>query len=317
MNWLKRSKRKGFTLVEVLVAFAVLAIVSGALLQSFVVSAKNNRRAYDLDKAHALCDRAAELFKAYPYPEDLKNAFSGPDFSEQPSPAAYILTESFLDASGKGDMLFTKYYDSEWRELLSSEEGIAAYRLKARVTAEEASEAVNTIYYPVTAGTMALSPSSTANSIELRLSLSGGNPYSCVYELSGDGGTSSGTCAINGYKIAGMLLPIGLELNWTVLEGIDPTNRTVTFYVDNTATQGGKELEAAIYVFGAVDGDGKSPNMELTAERGVSSLTVVGETSVASRLYCNRFAVSVTKLEAGGESEMFSGSAEKTFSRVS
>lgn len=40
--------------IEVLVSFVVLAIVGGALLQTFVSSTKINRRAYDTDKASAL-----------------------------------------------------------------------------------------------------------------------------------------------------------------------------------------------------------------------------------------------------------------------
>ncbi|NLT57966.1 MAG: prepilin-type N-terminal cleavage/methylation domain-containing protein [Clostridiales bacterium] len=61
-----KNAQKGFTLVEVVVSFAVLAIVSGALLQMFVVSASVNRRAYDTDKASALAVQIQELFKQNP-----------------------------------------------------------------------------------------------------------------------------------------------------------------------------------------------------------------------------------------------------------
>ena len=55
--------QKGFTLIEVLVSFAVLAIVGGALMQTFVVSTKINRRAYDTDKASALVVHVQDSFK--------------------------------------------------------------------------------------------------------------------------------------------------------------------------------------------------------------------------------------------------------------
>jgi prepilin-type N-terminal cleavage/methylation domain-containing protein len=57
------KSNKGFTLIEVLVAFVVLVLISAALLQTFVVSAKLNRRAYDIDKATALAVRIQEVFR--------------------------------------------------------------------------------------------------------------------------------------------------------------------------------------------------------------------------------------------------------------
>jgi len=39
---MRLNNNKGFTLIEVVVAFAVLAIVSGSLLQMFVTSTKVN-----------------------------------------------------------------------------------------------------------------------------------------------------------------------------------------------------------------------------------------------------------------------------------
>lgn len=76
-----KNAQKGFTLVEVVISFAVLAVVSGALLQMFVVSTNVNRRAYDTDKANALAVRIQEAFKQNPAlvdPDDLtalKTAF--------------------------------------------------------------------------------------------------------------------------------------------------------------------------------------------------------------------------------------------------
>ena len=61
-----KNGQKGFTLIEVAVAFAVLALVSGTLLQMFIVSAKVNHQAYEIDKANALAVKIQEVFKENP-----------------------------------------------------------------------------------------------------------------------------------------------------------------------------------------------------------------------------------------------------------
>ncbi|MCL2059575.1 MAG: prepilin-type N-terminal cleavage/methylation domain-containing protein [Oscillospiraceae bacterium] len=74
----------GFTIIELMVAFTILAIISGSLFQMFFVSSRNNARAVDMDMANSLAITAVELFKA--------------------------------DPELGGDR-FVKYYDSRWREL--------------------------------------------------------------------------------------------------------------------------------------------------------------------------------------------------------
>ncbi|MEI7884575.1 MAG: prepilin-type N-terminal cleavage/methylation domain-containing protein [Clostridia bacterium] len=61
-----KNGQKGFTLIEVAIAFAVLALVSGTLLQMFIVSAKVNHQAYEIDKANALAVKIQEVFKENP-----------------------------------------------------------------------------------------------------------------------------------------------------------------------------------------------------------------------------------------------------------
>jgi len=63
---MKGNQNKGFTLVEVVVSFAVLAIISGTLLQIFVTSGIVNQKTYELDKANALATQLLERFKAKP-----------------------------------------------------------------------------------------------------------------------------------------------------------------------------------------------------------------------------------------------------------
>jgi len=58
------NKDKGFTLVEVIVALAVITIISGPLLQMFVTSSYTNRNAQLMDVANVVAVQLAEDFKA-------------------------------------------------------------------------------------------------------------------------------------------------------------------------------------------------------------------------------------------------------------
>lgn len=60
----KIKGNKGFTLIEIIVALAILALLSGSLLQSFVLSAQMNSKADDIDKANMLATSIVENFKA-------------------------------------------------------------------------------------------------------------------------------------------------------------------------------------------------------------------------------------------------------------
>ncbi|NLK87549.1 MAG: type II secretion system protein [Clostridiaceae bacterium] len=60
------KKTEGFSLIEVLIAIAILSIVSVTLLRSFTVSARTNRIANEMDAANALCIETAELIKSDP-----------------------------------------------------------------------------------------------------------------------------------------------------------------------------------------------------------------------------------------------------------
>lgn len=63
---MKMRRQSGFTLVEVVVSFAVLAIISGTLMQIFVTSGIVNQKTYETDKANALSTQILERFKATP-----------------------------------------------------------------------------------------------------------------------------------------------------------------------------------------------------------------------------------------------------------
>ena len=58
--------QKGFTLLEVMVGIAIIAIVSGPLLQMFITSNRVGRRSYDIDKANTLAVATVETIKQNP-----------------------------------------------------------------------------------------------------------------------------------------------------------------------------------------------------------------------------------------------------------
>jgi prepilin-type N-terminal cleavage/methylation domain-containing protein len=73
----KIRKPEGFTLIEVIVAIAILSIISVALMQMFAVSARSNGKTYAMDKANALCTETAEHFKADPgFPGAAESGFN-------------------------------------------------------------------------------------------------------------------------------------------------------------------------------------------------------------------------------------------------
>lgn len=63
---MRLGSRKGSTLMEVLTAIAIVAIISGPLLYLFVTSARIGRHSYDLDKASTLSVDLIEKIKANP-----------------------------------------------------------------------------------------------------------------------------------------------------------------------------------------------------------------------------------------------------------
>jgi len=113
---MRLNNNKGFTLIEVVVAFAVLAIVSGSLLQMFVTSTKVNQRSYSKDKANILAVKLLEEFKATP--EDADVAL----FHE--------LSGATRTVSGSA-IIYSKYLGLDWS---SSDAASYAYMLEVQTT---------------------------------------------------------------------------------------------------------------------------------------------------------------------------------------
>jgi prepilin-type N-terminal cleavage/methylation domain-containing protein len=99
------AQDSGFTVIEMLIAFTILAIVSGSLFQIFYISAQNNAKAAELDAANSLAITAAELLKT----------------GKNPDESDMFATSSGAVAGGAwrspdGDR-YIKFYDGGWREI--------------------------------------------------------------------------------------------------------------------------------------------------------------------------------------------------------
>ena len=115
------NKDDGFTLVEVVVAIAVVAIVSTSIFQMFVTSSYANRKAKVMDMANIVAVRLAEEFKADPVNYD----------------------------SG------LRYYGGEGQSLEDDTTG-AAIKVESQVQVPNASQSYNVGYYPDFVGTLDL-----------------------------------------------------------------------------------------------------------------------------------------------------------------
>ena len=58
-----RVGERGFTLIEVMVSLAIISILSMVLFRVFIVAAKIDKSAYDIDKANATAINVVEKMK--------------------------------------------------------------------------------------------------------------------------------------------------------------------------------------------------------------------------------------------------------------
>ncbi len=114
---MKKRNRGGFSLVEVILSIAVLALLSGFILQFFITSSRLNERSSQVDQATVLAASAVENFKA----------------QETPALAAEGELAQATVTAGSGGWEATQYYDQDWRPLAPGAGG-ETFRLCATVT---------------------------------------------------------------------------------------------------------------------------------------------------------------------------------------
>lgn len=101
----KPLKEKGFTLIEMIVAVALLAVAGTAVASLFMNAQVNNMKARDLDQSTARCSAWIEQIKASP------EVWINGEPSSQ---------DSLLIKNGQGS--YIAFYDKEWQPILDEKE---------------------------------------------------------------------------------------------------------------------------------------------------------------------------------------------------
>ncbi len=130
---------KGFTLIEILVAFVVLIIVSVSLMQAFAVSARLNRRAYDTDKATALATKIQEVFRRD------SSRFRGGSVAYLEANVEEMAGCTSALSSGGTENCITQYLNKNW--LPAASESERSYEVRAVIAYSSSGTAENS-YYP-------------------------------------------------------------------------------------------------------------------------------------------------------------------------
>jgi len=107
---MKKQQNKGFTLVEVLVAILVLAIITVPLLHSFITASRTNAKAKQVLKSTTLAQNVMEEVKAYSL-EDIARQFNKNGYTSDVSLVS-LATAGFYEAIANGD---------EYEEVLTSD----------------------------------------------------------------------------------------------------------------------------------------------------------------------------------------------------
>ncbi len=97
-----RKRNSGFTLVEMIISVAFLAIISVIIVQLFI-SAKNlSLKAHDLDQSVFISKKIIAAFKSCEHPEDF---------------AKISLLDKAADTVSDDVEVFTLYFDEDWNQL--------------------------------------------------------------------------------------------------------------------------------------------------------------------------------------------------------
>lgn len=188
-------KKKGFTLIEIIVAIAILAIVAVPIAKAIINSAKTNRESTDLVKATQLCQKKME---------DVKVAISsGSDPTTSP-----------VLSGGETDLLGASPYAGTW--IVKSLDG--DYYVKCIVTKPAAATSDSN-------GSGTLSFNNPVNSEVSPVDISGSGPYS--FTITGD----ASSAALNdsaGHQV-GNASPSGTEIS-IYFKANNPTAETKVIF---------------------------------------------------------------------------------------
>lgn len=115
------SNNRGFSLIELVMAIAIISIVSTALLQMFVTSAEGTRAVTNLDNANVLVQSSLDLFKSDPEPENFFLPILGWD------------TIPDLDDETATSYTGSKDFTSDWSEWSTSSASAPKFRLETTI----------------------------------------------------------------------------------------------------------------------------------------------------------------------------------------
>jgi len=229
--------KKGFTLMEVMTAIAIIAIISGPLLHMFVTSSRVGRWSYDTDKANSIAVGIVEEIKANP------------------------LSVS-LDESGNATIIH--YYTSSWQPA-----GVDNYVFRAETTVSAVSDgsSINLSYLPELTD-----DEGNTYAIEINYGEYPSSPYAltvtpqedtykveCSNNILTVYGYTSNMCEIPKDHCASDQLPI---IPFIVDDEANTSN-LVNFNVANSAG-----VEVALYVYG--DYDAENPTSHLVTATPLS-----------------------------------------------
>lgn len=228
--------------MEVLLAIAIVAIIAGPLLQTFVTSTAVGRRSYDTDKANTVSVKTVEEIKGTPSSIDTSR---------------YSYNEVYDSSLGKYVHTYTRtqYYDRDWNGPYDTDlGGTCPFRqvITARGEEDAASDLDGLSYIPEL---VAASGARTGQNYRLEVDYGSMTSNSYLITVTKDGtqytvSTSEGILKSTLTGVSGFSQSIPLEdcisgvIPIVVDVGDSPMNY-VTFTVDNRT---GKEL--GLYIYG-------------------------------------------------------------------
>lgn len=126
----KRLNKKGFTLIEMLIAVAVLSLLGVVVIQVFITASSLNHKAADMDRAVAVSTEVIERLKGLPAEKGLSSQAIGCLF---PDAVVSIATDG---QEGSLNLLYT----NDWETMSMASSQLAGFVVDARFRATSPAE---------------------------------------------------------------------------------------------------------------------------------------------------------------------------------